>query len=135
MKRRKEKSAALGLIVLFLLVGTAVAIFIATLFGQDDNFIIIIGVSVVLLLVAVGVFLIVRTSCIWGAYQTLLEEGDYSRADKKVDRSVAPIYWLSVVVIYLAISFLTFKWHMTWIIWPVAGVLYGLIAEIFKRKK
>ncbi len=69
-----------------------------------------------------------------GAYQTLLEEGDYSRADKKVDRSVAPIYWLSVVVIYLAISFLTFKWHMTWIIWPVVGVLYGLIAEIFKRK-
>ena len=49
---------------------------------------------------------------------------------------VGTIYWLAVTAAYLGWSFYTFQWHRTWIIWPVAGVLYALIAnavEFFAR--
>ena len=41
-------------------------------------------------------------------------------------------YWCLVVVIYLGWSFWTNNWKMTWIIWPVAGVLYAAILGIVK---
>ena len=33
--------------------------------------------------------------------------------------------------IYLGISFYTFEWHRTWIIWPVAGVLFAACKGIY----
>lgn len=41
---------------------------------------------------------------------------------------IAPIYWPLVVVIYFAWSFLGDAWKISWIIWPVAGLLFGIIA-------
>ena len=44
----------------------------------------------------------------------------------------AMVYWSAWTVIYLAVSFLTKRWDMTWIIWPVAGVGCGLLAAILR---
>ena len=90
--------------------------------------------------IAVGVFIIVYRSIVLGCYNKLLEEGDYTR-EKKESRNknalISSIYWSVVLAIYLLWSFLTFKWHFTWIIWPVAAVLYGVLILIidFVRKK
>jgi hypothetical protein len=39
-------------------------------------------------------------------------------------------YWTLVVIGYLAWSFLTNSWAITWIVWPIAGVLYGVISTL-----
>ena len=39
-------------------------------------------------------------------------------------------YWLFIVVVFLAYSFLTSDWGRSWIIWPVAGVLFALLRLI-----
>ncbi len=31
---------------------------------------------------------------------------------------------------YLAYSFITMDWQRSWIIWPVAGVLYGVVFAV-----
>ena len=73
--------------------------------------------------------------------EKLLQEGDYTRAKKRrqpLQDIVGTIYWLAVTAAYLGWSFYTFQWHRTWIIWPVAGVLYALIAnavEFFAKDK
>lgn len=43
------------------------------------------------------------------------------------------IYWLVITCIYISISFITFWWHKTWIIWPVAGVIYAIIKSVFEN--
>ena len=87
--------------------------------------------SVLLMLIGAGVYLIVRVSVVWDSFQKLLEEGDYSRKSKRTRNGVlAGIYWSVVTAGYLACSFLTMKWERTWIIWPVAGVLYAAIVKI-----
>ena len=70
-----------------------------------------------------------------GAMKSLLEEGEFSRENKRENKrneTVMGIYWLSATALYLLISFLTQRWDMTWIVWPVAGVGCGILAGILK---
>ena len=42
------------------------------------------------------------------------------------------VYWPVAAAIYLAWSFKTGNWHMTWIIWPMVGILFGVIETVTK---
>ena len=89
------------------------------------------GVIVLLIMVAAGVKMIVLTCIRKGGYDKLLEEGDYTRLDKKASRYDG-IYWAIATAVYLGWSFITMNWQFTWIVWPVAGVLYAAFHEIMK---
>lgn len=93
-----------------------------------------IAVSLLLVIVALGVWLIVRAAIRRGSCSILLEEGDYSRANKaqqKGSQTLSAVYWGVVTAGYLAYSFITGDWQQSWIVWPVAGVLYGAVFAIF----
>lgn len=95
------------------------------------------AVGLLLALVAVGVLLIVHSSILWGSYQILLEEGDYSRKNKTGDQgseTLSTVYWCSVTAVYLAWSFLGSAWGISWVIWPVAAVLFGAVLAIRKLR-
>ena len=103
------------------------------LYGEEDHFGHLAAVALLLALVAVGVLLIVRSSILWGSYQILLEEGDYSRAAKEANARALPfnsIYWGLVTAGFLAWGFLGNAWERCWIVWPVAGVAYGAVFGI-----
>lgn len=94
-----------------------------------------------LLFAAVGVNLLVRSGMVHGAYQKLLQEGDYTPERKAVEKrfaTLAGVYWCCVTAVYLGISFGMGNWHISWIIWPVAGVLFaalhGIAEAAYKRK-
>ena len=111
---------------------------ISLLFAGNDEFLHVAATSVMLILVAVGVMLIVRVSIVWGSFQMLMEEGDYSRENKndiKEHSGFERMYWLLVTAGYLAWSFITNEWHRTWIVWPVAAVAYGAVLAIVKALK
>jgi len=90
-------------------------------------------ICTVLLLVmcAVGVKLIVLTCIKQGGYDRLLEEGDYTRLNKEAGKYDG-VYWAIAIAVYLIWSFMTMRWEITWIVWPVAGVLYAAFREIMK---
>lgn len=107
----------------------------------EDGMVLIAAVALLLLLVAAGVYLLVKTCTRFEAFQLLLEQGDYTRNKKREERqndAISTIYWCAITAGYLAWSFLTMDWHITWVIWPVAGVLYGVVEAILalcRRKK
>ena len=90
-------------------------------------------VGVMLAIISIAVFLFVSAGTKSDAYHVLLQEEEY-HADRK--RKGSPlqifdaIYWPVVTLAYLAWSFLTMDWHITWVIWPVAGVLSAVIEAI-----
>ncbi len=111
---------------------------ISLLFAGEKEFYHVAAVAGLLLLAAVGVMLIVRVAMIWGGFQQLLEEGDYSREakeDQKLHNSFGRIYWLLVTAGFLAWSFLSNAWNRSWIIWPIAGVAYAACIAIVKALK
>lgn len=110
----------------------AVPIFVGTVFDAAD-LVMVLCVNLLLALVAVAVFLFVWSGTKWESYNMLLQEGDYSPEKKRERRKMDPIaaiYWGIVTALYLGSSFLTGEWDTTWIIWPCAGVLYGVLCAI-----
>ena len=100
-------------------------------YSNNSDMLPVIGVDVLLIMVAVGVKLIVMTCIRKDGYDKLLEEGDYTRLDKRASRFDG-IYWAIALAVYLGWSFISMNWQFTWITWPVAGVLYVAFHEIMK---
>ena len=95
----------------------------------------LIGVAMLLLIVAVGCFLII----LFGSQKSHIErlrsngigfEGDYtwqtpSEPGKRGHRR--SLYWSVVTLIYLTASFLFGQWDKSWCIWPLAAILHSII--------
>ena len=91
----------------------------------------VLGVGGMLVMCAVGVKLIVLTCIRQGGFDRLLEEGDYTRLNKRAGRFDG-VYWAVATAVYLGWSFVTGRWEFTWVVWPVAGVLFAAYREIMK---
>lgn len=91
--------------------------------------------ALLLIIVAVGVNMIIRVSIVKSSYDILLQEGEFSKEEKRAKRKLDPfagIYWCLATAIYLGWSFWTMKWHFTWIVWPVAGVLFAAVSGVIR---
>ena len=123
---------------IFLCIIAVSPIFISMiLFGEDD---VHTGLAVpfLLLFVAAGVFLIVRTNIMWDAMNMLLEYGDYTREkkmNKEKNETIGQIYWSLVTAGYLGYSLITHRWDISWVVWPIAGITYGAVCGIVNSIK
>ncbi len=57
-------------------------------------------------------------------------ESDGNREEGPVTAIVTSIYWALLIVAYFLWSFLGEGWGISWIIWPVGGVLFGAIHTV-----
>ncbi|MCI5574722.1 MAG: helix-turn-helix domain-containing protein [Clostridiales bacterium] len=108
-----------------------VALFVGAFSG--DEFFTVLMLTVTLLAVGVGVIFFITAGVRWASMQKLLREGDFSDREKKrsgLKESVGAIYWLLAVAIYLGWSFATDNWTISWIVWPIAGVLFAAVMQI-----
>ena len=83
----------------------------------------------------IGVNLLVRVGMVKSSYDTLLQEGEYTKEEKlfkKKTDTFSGVYWCLTTAIYLAWSFWTMSWDITWIVWPVAGVLFAALLGVVK---
>ena len=82
-------------------------------------------------MVAAAVYQFVSVGMVKEGYEQLLQIGDYTPEGKKAGKrieKVAVVYWLLVTAIYVGYSLWSEKWSISWVIWPVAGILFGAIA-------
>lgn len=94
-----------------------------------------ISVGLLLIIVSIGVNILIRAGMIKSSYDTLLQEGEYTIEEKYLKKKTDAFlgaYWCLMVAIYLGWSFWTNNWKFTWIIWPVAGVLYAAVLGMVK---
>ena len=102
---------------------------------EVDDSICGLSVGLLLIIVSIGVNILIRAGMIKSSYDTLLQEGEYTKEEKHIKKKTddfSGVYWCLVVVIYLGWSFSTNNWKFTWIIWLVAGVLYAAVLGIVK---
>ncbi|WP_303857761.1 helix-turn-helix domain-containing protein [Aminicella lysinilytica] len=94
-------------------------------------------VGILLIFVSFGVNIFVRVGTIESSYKALMQEEDFTQEAKDTEKKLQffpGIYWCSATAIYLAISFGFDSWDRSWIIWPVAGVLFAAIRGIMVMK-
>lgn len=120
-----------------------VPLFISVMLSENEYHYVL-AVCAMLVLVATGVFMMVKVGIIWGSYSMLLEAGDYSRDKKRrqdgILGALSTAYWVLVVAVFLIMGIDKNTWETCWMIWPVAALIYvawKVVAEaiIFKEKK
>ena len=85
------------------------------------------SVGLLLVIVASGVRKIICVSMIRSGFSVLLQEEGYSVSARKENQKndmISSTYWSIVTAGYLLWSFLSHDWHITWLVFVVAGVLY-----------
>ena len=86
-------------------------------------------------LVALGVAIILRVGLVYGCLNRLLQLGDYTPDNKRLEKRLEPFtiaYWCVATAVYLLWSFLTELWDFTWLVWPVAGVIFPAIYTVLR---
>ena len=107
---------------------------VAGAMGVSDR-ILTVFLSMMFPIIGIGVYLIVRVGVVRGSFTFLLNEIDASpetRKKNKTEETIGSVYWCVAVAIYLTWSFLTDDWDRTWIVWPIAGVLFGAVTAIWR---
>ena len=114
---------------------SVVPLLLAGGFGASDQVCLLCTV-LLLLLIAAAVYLFVWSGMIHGSYEKALQVGDYTPENKRLSKKTAwfsGTYWCVMVAIYLFISFTYVGWQRSWILWPVAGVLFAALYQIVKN--
>lgn len=121
---------------------SVIPMFIIIAINEEDDFMIVCSVGMLLAMVAAGVFFFIKGGMQMSAVKQLLEEGDYTRSSKLTDKKTSmpdKIYWLVATALYIGYSFVTYRWDRSWMIWPVAGVLFpvyhAVVAYIVNRNE
>lgn len=128
-----DKCNLLGTVICIL---SVLPLFIGIIMDENNDLLMVMSVCILLALVGIGVMFFVRVGVVWASYEKLLQSGEYSKEKKKEQNSVigavSSAYWLIVTAVYLAYSFSTENWKVSWIVWAVAGVLYPALTEILR---
>jgi len=118
---------------------SAMPLIIAAVLAPQPEYEYTLLTGVLLAMVSIGVFLFVYAGIRKESYDRLLQEGCCSpeeREKEKASERFGGIYWPLVTAVYLAWSFLGKAWHISWIVWPVAGLIFAAIsAGITGRQK
>ena len=88
--------------------------------------------SFLFICVSIGVFLLTNAGMRDEALKLLLPRAKSGK--KTLTGELIDIYWTALPFIYLLISFLTERWEITWIIWPLSPIIPQIIS-LFRRRR
>ena len=91
--------------------------------------------ALLFIIVSAGVYLIANASTIKDSFHRLLREDEFDparNAETKKINTFDGVYWPLVVAGYLAWSLITRNWGISWIVWPIAALVYVSIAAALK---
>ncbi len=108
----------------------AIPLIIAGL-SEASDMVCIAFTALILVVASVGVYLFISVDTVKGGYDQLLLEGEFEhglKEDNKRKMKFGVVYWLIIVAVYLGWSFVTNKWGITWVVWPIAALVFAGIS-------
>lgn len=103
--------------------------------SPQNDFWTVIGVVLVLAIVATGLGILLPRTWAHSVAEKLTRGtvghgtgAGESDDERSIVGVIAAFYWPLLAAIYLAWSFIGNAWGISWIVWPIGGVLFGAIA-------
>lgn len=135
VEKHKARQAMLLSVAVALYIMCVIPVIVSGEFGNE-----IMGVCMMFIMIAVATGLIIYRSAtkklytVEGAPTVVPFVEPISKEAKKrsiIRKNVMSAMWTIVVAVYLLVSFLTGAWHITWIIFIIAGAASSLIEAVF----
>lgn len=91
-----------------------------------------------LAILAVGVYFLIRANVVKNSFLNLLQDDKFYAKRRPIRRrnrhpvlfAIWNWYWIIVTCIYWTWSLWTFDWLTTWIVWPIALILYPILRAL-----
>ena len=112
----------IAIAVMLYIISLVALIICAAQFNQP-----VIGVSLFFILIAMGTGLLIYN----GIYYKKESKEEPTTKQKTLIKQVTNIVSTIGLIIYLLVSFLTYAWHITWIIFIIIGVVNQIIKLLF----
>lgn len=129
-EHRRETALAVGAAIMLWIL-SAVPVILAGVLSAPGSMTPLYGVCLTLAMVALGLCILLRAGWSDTAASTLLQEPDEddlaTTGSSPAIRVIAAMYWPVAAAVYLAWSFTTGDWDISWLVWPIAGVLYAAL--------
>ncbi len=96
----------------------------------ENEFLTIMMLALLMIVSGIGASIFIVVGVQNASMQKLLQEGEFTRQEKtrtSVKEFVGFCYWGILTAIFLAVSFLTNGWHLSWIIFAVGGILFPIV--------
>jgi len=136
----KKKSAMLTAVAVMMYILSAVPLIVMEMLYIRNHE--VIGIPILLVMVAGATGLLIYNSMTKPdkiKQDSMVGEFREWQADnkelKQMRKAISSALWSIILVAYFIISFLTFAWHITWIIFIIGCVIESLINIIFQIKK
>jgi transcriptional regulator with XRE-family HTH domain len=136
----KEKQAAFEKEYLYkTVIGIVLCIFsviplIIAGISEASDMICIAFAALILVVSSAGIYLIISVGTIKSSYDQLLLEGEFEPGLKEANKKkniFGGVYWPIVTAAYLGWSFITNDWGITWVVWPVAALVFaGIVSAL-----
>ena len=123
-KRKRTRAIAIGLYIICI-----IPLIILSELGLS-----ILGLCATLSIVAVATVAIIQ-------YQEPDDEEEVHQSRKpdsprgELHKSIRSLIGIITLIVYLAVSFLTGAWYITWLIFPLSGAVKGLVRAILDLKE
>lgn len=103
--------------------------------GHEEYGYILFAVSALLVIVALSTYNWMVADGPNTAVKVLLQQDEYHPSNKhklaKYEK-ITNVYWAIVLAIFLIWSFVGSAWGRSWIIWPIAGVIYWVVEAVIE---
>lgn len=119
-----------------LFVVSCIPILIGELMFPENEGYSLLGVVLCLWLVGLGVYWLLKAVMMYSICDQLLQEGDYEPSKKMRNKKYSGLvaaYWLIITLGYFTYSFISNRWDISWLIWPIAGILYGIVSVLANK--
>ena len=130
----EKKNAFRPTYVAYNIIATCLCIFsvvpLVILSFTENEILIAAALALLMVIVGIGAGMFIVAGTQNASMQKLLKEGEFTEKEKNrtsIKEVVGFCYWGVLTAIYLAITFLTNHWHLTWIIFAVGGILFPIV--------
>ena len=133
----EKKNAFRTTYIAYNIIATCLCIFsvipLVILSFTENEILVAVALALLMIIAGIGVAMFIVVGTQNASMQKLLKEGEFTEQEKKrthIKEVVGFCYWGVLTAIFLAISFLTNYWHLSWLIFAVGGVLFPIVMYI-----
>ncbi len=117
----------IGVVVMMLLLGLKV-------FGEEST----LPVAVLMYFITIGVLVLIYSGVMKDKFDiekyNRENTAEYKREENKIGK-ICGVIMMVVTIIFLLWGFLLDMWYINWVVYPVGGIICGIVATIIQKEK
>lgn len=135
-ERKGRKAAGLNAVAIALYILSPALLIALALMNEPG-----IGIIVMIACIAAATGIKVYGNSVYPKYKksddSMVEDFKEWQSEKQMKKekknSYSSLLWSIIVVVYLVVSFTTFAWHITWLIFPIGAIVEKIISIALKK--